>query len=333
MPFHPRAVPANPSSPARLGEELGDVPQKLRVCGPIRLLPWRAMEDRFKSAEKAFRLGFFGNTSLALLKILVGWAAGSRALLADGWHSLSDVLVNGGAWIAHRFSRQEPDEDHHFGHGKAEAFSGFTVGMILLVGGVLVIVSSLGSKANIDTGWKGWLALGVAALSILANVYLAVISRRAARAIDSHGLAALARDNTSDAMAGGLVVLGILGSRTGFDWAEPLVGIVIGILICVMGWRSARESFDVLMDRADPELRDRLARAAAAVEGVRGVQRIRVHPLGTGVVADMEIQVDGGLTVAEGHRIADSVEGEVAAVDDSVKDVHVHVEPWEEATP
>lgn len=278
-------------------------------------------------ADRAFLIGFVGNTALVVLKLIVGWMAGSRALLADGWHSLSDVATNGGTWLAHRFSHRAPDEDHHYGHGKAEAFAGLVVGLILLGGGVAVVVASFSSTARLDPGWKGWLALGVAATSVVTNIWLTLVSRKAAEAAQSQGLAALARDNASDALGSVLVILGILGSHIGLEWAEPTAAVGIGALILWMGWRSTADGFDVLMDRSDPALREALRRLALEVDEVRDVQTVRVHPLGAAFVVDMEISVDGSLTVSEGHRIAHAVESAVTTTQPRVKGVHVHVNP------
>ena len=292
-------------------------------------LPWRAVTGpEPRSAERAFLIGFLGNSALAALKLVVGWTAGSRALVADGWHSLSDVAVNGGTWIAHRFARRAPDEDHHYGHGKLEAFSGLVVGLVLIGGGIAVVVSAWTSEAHLAEGWSVWLALGVAVASILINIGLADVARRGARTSKSQGLAVLARDNLSDALASGLVVLGILGARAGLGWAEPVMAVGIGGLIVWMGWRSITDGFNVLMDRADPSLRERIHTTALGVGEVRGVQSVRVHPLGTNVSVDMEISVDGDLSVGDGHRIAHSVESAVTATHSFVGEVNVHVNPW-----
>jgi cation diffusion facilitator family transporter len=158
---------------------------------------------------------------------------------------------------------------------------------------------------------------------------LAWITLRAARDGTSQGLRALARDNASDAMAGVLVILGIAGAKSGLTWSEPAAAVAIGLLIVILGLRSARDGFDVLMDRVpDPTLRERLTGLAAGVDQVRGVQRVRVHPMGTNHWVDLEISVDGRLTVEEGHRIAHAVEQALVQSNLHVKGVQVHVNPW-----
>jgi cation diffusion facilitator family transporter len=281
-----------------------------------------------RQTERVFALGFWANSALALAKLGVGLLTGSRALVADGWHSLSDILTNGGAWLAHRFARTPPDEDHHYGHGNAEALSSVVLGAVLVAGGLGVIWSSWASEARLTSGPGGWVALGVAAVSIVTNLFLARITRKEGRRARSSGMIALSRDNASDALGGVLVVFGILGSRAQLDWAEAVAAFLIGALIVLMGYRSFSDGMDTLMDRVtDPELRDRIERLAREVEDVREVQMVRIHPLGPAYRVDIEISVDGGLTVEEGHTIAHRVASRIKGSGRGVQDVHVHVNP------
>lgn len=284
-------------------------------------------------AERAFAIGVLGNGALALAKLGVGWASGSVALISDGWHSSSDVLVNGAAWAAHRFARTPADADHHFGHGNAESLAAAVVGGLLIAGGVGVAWNGVDAELALAEGSAYLLVLGVALLSISTNLFLAWQSARAARASRSPGLVALARDNGADASSGLLVIAGVVGSHLGHGWAEPAAAVAIGALIVWLGFRSLREGMDVLMDRvADPGLRERLERTAAAVEGVRGVQSTRVHPLGRAAHAEMELSVDADLTVRAGHRIAHAVESAVLAAHDELQSLTVHVNPAPDGT-
>lgn len=283
------------------------------------------------NAQRAFVLGLLGNVSLAAVKLGVGHVTGSRALTADGWHSLADIGTNGGAWLAHRWGKKPADDDHHYGHGNAEALAGALVGATLVVAGVAVIVSVWRSESVLKEGVSAWVALAVAVLSIVVNLGLAWISLSVGKRERSHGLRALARDNGSDALAGLLVVAGILGSWNGWHWAEPWAGAGIGVLIVWMGAHSLKEGLDVLMERVgDPELRPRIEELARGVEGVRAVRRVRVHPVGGDVLADLAIQIDGETSVADGHELAHRVESTITEALAAVREVQVHVEPHAE---
>ena len=217
-------------------------------------------------------------------------------------------------------------------YGKLEAFAGLIVGLGLLVGGAMVIREGFGSQADPHPGWQGWAVLGVAVVSIFVNLGLAFVAQRADRHQASAGLAALARDNGSDALAGVLVVVALLASRSGLGWAEPVAAVGIGVLILVLGWRTSREGFDVLTDRvADRGLRARVEALGRSVPDVRGVQAVRVHPVGNGVRVDMELSVDADSSVAEGHRIAHAVESRVTKAESLVREVSVHVNPADPA--
>ncbi|MEM7307092.1 MAG: cation diffusion facilitator family transporter [Planctomycetota bacterium] len=276
----------------------------------------------------AYGLSVLVNLMLAAAKLGVGFLATSPALVADGWHSLSDVAVNVLAWAGYRASRTPPDEDHHYGHGNWEAVSGLAVGLAVVAAGVGVVVSVLGGEGGETDPEHGALALAVGVGAGVAKLLLARYTARVGERLNSPSLLAVSRDNLSDAMTGTLVPVAIGASLAGLPWAEPAAAVVIGAVILWMGVQSAREGLDILMDRVpDPEIRERLLRLGGGVEGVMGVQSVRIHPLGSEMRVDMEISVHGELTVKEGHRIAHAVERAVVEAEDHVVEVHVHVNP------
>lgn len=288
----------------------------------------RETEKHQALGDRAHLIGIVVNTLLAGLKLAGGLLTGSPSLTADGYHSISDTATNGVAWVTWRWAQRPPDEDHHYGHGKAEALASVVVGVVLLGAGASVILSALFSGPPGYAGMDAYLAMGAAGISIASNLWLAGVTGRAAEALNSPALRALTRDNRSDALSSVIVVLGVLSTLAGWGGVELVAAAVIGIFIIRMGLQSGREGVDVLMDRvSDLELRPRIHRIAQGVEGVVGVQRVDVHPLGGGVRVDMEISVDGGLTVRKGHEIAHEVEESVTRVEIQVVEVSVHVNP------
>jgi cation diffusion facilitator family transporter len=298
------------------------VPDPHQLSGP------RGGDEGRRRGERAHRIGLGLNTALALMKLGAGTAAGSPALLADGWHSLSDMLTGAVAWLGWRLGGRPPDDDHHFGHGNHETLAGMLVGLVLCAGGIAIAVAGLrGGPVETDLA-HGRIALAAAAVSIVANLVLVRVTLGAARELGSASLMALARDNMGDVLSSLLVVPGVLGSLWGAGWLEPAMTAVIGCLVAWMGLKSIREGLDVLTARV-PEsgLRDEVGATAAAVEGVTGVQRVRLHPVGSALHADMELSVDGSLTVEQGHEIAHRVARAVTGAHPSVVEVQVHVNP------
>ncbi len=278
--------------------------------------------------DRAHLLGVVVNTLLAVMKILGGMLSHSPSLLADGYHSLADTATNTVAWFSFRWASRPPDEDHHYGHGKAEAAAGFFVGLILILAGLGILWGALRAKTPHYEGFEGGVALTVAALSVAANEWLVFVTRRAGKRLNSQSLLALARDNRSDALSSLLVIVGVVSSLFGAGWVEVLATAAIGVLITVLGSHSLKEGLDVLMDRVpDVSLRERARELALGVEGVRGVQRLDVHPLGSDMRMDMEISVDGELSVRKGHAIAHEVGEAVTRGEAGVVEVAVHVNP------
>lgn len=286
------------------------------------------LDGRGARARRAHAVNLAANLALAGGKVAVGAAAGSPALLAHGLENLADLVSNGLAWLGYRAAAKPPDDDHHYGHHNAEALATVAIGILILGAGLAVIWRVIGGLSATERGLAGLAAIATALASIVVCEGLSRYTARVADTLADTSLRALARDKRSDAMTSGLVLVGVAGSFWGVPWIEPPVAALMGAAIAFLGLRTIREGIDVLMQRVDdPLLRGRLEAVARAVPGVRGVQRVRVLPLGSRYRVDLEIDVDGDLSVREGHQIAEAVEDGVLSVAERVVEVHVHVNP------
>jgi cation diffusion facilitator family transporter len=283
--------------------------------------------ERGDPGAGAYALTLAVNLGLAGAKLGMGFVAGSPALVADGWHSLSDVAMNALAWTGYSIAQAPPDEDHHYGHGNWEAVAALIVGLIVIAAGAGIAFGTFFSKSAHTAPEHGALALAVGIGSGLAKLLLARTTARVGNRLNSPSLIAVSRDNLSDALTGSLVPVAIGASLLGVSWAEQACALLIAGVVFWMGAKSAKEGLDILMDRADPKERALIEATAASVPGVLGVQSVRIHPLGTEQRVDMEISVDGTQSVADGHKIAHAVERAVVAAHDHVHHVHVHVNP------
>ena len=284
--------------------------------------------EQHAMGDRAHRLGVVANGLLALLKILGGLGFRSQALLADGLHSLADMLTTAIAWASYRIAARPADDDHNYGHGKAEALAAVLVGMALLGGSVALVASLFGPPQEPYAGFEASAAIAVALVSVFVNEGLYRVAKRAAQAVRSPSLEAVARDNRSDSLSSLVVILGVVGSLLGLPQAELVAAGSIGVLIGILGLRSCREGLDILMDRVtDPHLRGRIQQCAEGVPGVVAVQRIAVHPLGRASRVDLELSVEASLTVQEGHEIAHNVERQVVSMEAQISEVSVHINP------
>ena len=279
-------------------------------------------------ATRVFRRSLWTKGAMALVKISVGLWSGSKALTADGFNSLADVATNGGAWIGYHMAQSPADDDHHYGHGGFEALTALALGMVVLAGAVALIWDAVVHPVPDLAGRDVYFVVAAAVLSIAANLWLARITESAGRVLKSPSLMALARDNRSDVLSSGLVVIGAGANVAGAAWAEPAAAGVIAAMIGAMGLRSAKEGLDILLDRVSDEgLRDRIAEAAQSVAGVHAVHHVRVHPLGREQRVDLYVAVDPHSTVAQAHLVARRVEAAIVAVEPTVLAVHVGLLP------
>jgi cation diffusion facilitator family transporter len=274
------------------------------------------------------RLNVAVNLIMATVKVSIGLAAGSGALVADGLNSTSDIFSNAVAWIGYKLSLRPPDEDHHYGHGNFEPAAAALIGGIILAAGLAIIWRAFSGVDLTASGGLGWAALAAALLSVVISAWLGRVTLKVGREHHSPSLVALGRDKISDAFSSGLAMVGIAGSLSGLTWVEPPATVLVGLWICVLGVHSISDGADVLMDRvSDPKLRGELEAKAKGVSGVECVRDVRVHPLGATYSADLTICVEGTISVSAGHDIAGEVERAITDSIERVAQVVVHVEP------
>lgn len=268
------------------------------------------------------------NIALAVLKFTVGSIAGSRALIADAFNSAGDVLATFAAWLAFRYGLKPPDEDHHYGHQNAEAMAGLLLGGMLCATGVFICIDGiLGLGAEFAPGGPGQIAIYAALTTAVVKEILFQVSIREGRRTHSPTLLASARDHRADVLSSLVAFLGITIARLGYPEFDAIAGIVIGVYILFLSFEPLRDNTAILMHEAPPDLAEQAAEIARQVEGIGGVNQVRVQPIGGTYRMDMSVQVDGDLTVTAAHDLAHAVESRILAQLSNVTEVYVHVEP------
>ncbi|MEZ5965009.1 MAG: cation diffusion facilitator family transporter [Planctomycetota bacterium] len=268
------------------------------------------------------------NVGLAVLKFTVAVLSGSRALLADAFNSAGDVFATFVAWVAFRIGRVPADDDHHYGHENAEALGGLVLGVMLCATGGFICLE----------GVRAWfeethevapqaMALWAAAVTGVVKEALYRASIRVGQRTNSPTLLASARDHRADVVTSAVAFVGILLARAGHPRVDDLAGGLIGIYILALGAKPVRDNLRVLMAGAPPDVAAMAAWHAARADGVRAVGRVQVLPMGGRYQVDLVLEVDGHLTVAEGHEIAHRAEEAIRRAMPGVTAVRVHVEP------
>ena len=244
---------------------------------------------------RAHAVALVANVGLAAVKIAVGVAAGSQVLIADGVNSAGDVVATAIGWVGFTVGRRPPDVDHPYGHGAFEAAAGLAIGAGLVSTGVYVAVDGLRALVAGPAEAPGAVVLAVAvgtALALSRRHWISSKARyttREAERLNSPALRASARDHRADVGLAGGVFVAVVGARAGWPWLAPVAAVGLGAWIGGMGLRPLRDNAGVLLDEAPPGVAEAAQRVAGDVEGVRRVDRVRVHALGTGHVVAIDV--------------------------------------------
>jgi cation diffusion facilitator family transporter len=282
--------------------------------------------ERNRQVRRVLAAILVANWAVALAKMALGLLSQSAAVTADGLHSFIDGGSNVLGLVAMSVASRPADEDHPYGHGKFEALAslgiGAMIGIAMLELGRMALDSLLHDRHPEVTP----LMAGVMGATLLVNLAVTRVERHYGEKLKSTLLLADARHTLSDVFVT-LAVLTSLGLVwLGYPRADGVVALVVMIFVAWVAWGIVRQAVGILSDtvRLDPQ---RVAKAASAVEGVRGCRDVRSRGMEGAVYMDLKIEVDPQLTTAAAHALADAVEARLHAAFPEVIDVVVHVEP------
>ena len=290
--------------------------------------------ERGAVAKRTTLVSVLVNVVLSTLQIVIGYFARSQALIADGIHSLSDLLSDFVVLLANHHSQKDPDEDHPYGHQRFETAASLFLGVVLMSVGAGMLWVSVERIMDPDAiPDVAPIALAIAILTLFMKEGLFRYMLSAAKRVKSSMLVANAWHARSDAASSLVVAIGILGHLLGYKILDPIAALIVGLMIARMGWRFGSESFNDLMDTGidERELQE-ITQTLNETPGVLGVHDIRTRKMGDMVLVDAHIEVDRTLTVEQGHDIA------VAARDmvmrrHRVLDLLAHVDPVDAPKP
>ncbi len=285
--------------------------------------------DRYKATRLATVIGAVVNALLAVTQIVSGWLFQSQALIADGVHTLSDLVSDGVVLFAATKASESPDQDHPYGHGRIETLATIIVGVLLALAalGIAWVAGQRLLTWETLTG-PAPAALAFAVLTLVAKEGLYQYTVRVARRIESPMLQANAWHHRSDAISSLVVLVGIGGAVAGWPWLDAVAAVIVALFILVMAWRLISSSAAELIDTAlEPEQVAKIHQAVTGVPGVTNAHMLRTRKLGNEAAADVHVQVAPRISVSEGHQIADEVYRAVRACMPTLRDVTVHVDP------
>lgn len=275
--------------------------------------------------------GLLVNALLVLVKLIAGIVGHANALVADAVESSADIFSSLIVWMGLSIAVRPADEDHPYGHGKAEPLAAAIVSLMLLgaaVGISIMAVREILTPHHLPSPFTLFVAAGV----ILIKEALYQRVSRVGREVGSTAVAADAWHHRADAVSSLAAFIGIsvaLWGGPGWEAADDWAALVAAMLVAINGVRTLQPAVAGLMDKApDRSVKDRAVDAALKVNGVQHIERLHVRGSGLGFYIDLHAQADPTITLEEAHEIAARVKYAILEALPSVVSVMVHMEPY-----
>ncbi|WP_073155012.1 cation diffusion facilitator family transporter [Seinonella peptonophila] len=279
-----------------------------------------------REAQKGVWIGIVAYVLLATVKITMGYWSHSQVMVADGFNNSSDILLSVAILIGLMVSGQPADHDHHYGHHKAEYIATLVAASFMLLVTLQIWINALISFFQPSDVKIHPYAIYISILSALLMFCVAFYNFRLSRKTDSASLRAAAADNRGDAFVSLGAALGILGSRLGYAWIDPVAAIIVGILIVKTAWSIGKEAIHALMDGFDAKRLLEIEHHVEQIEGIGEVKAIRARQQGKYILVEMTVGVHPDLSVQESHELTERVE-RMLVESMQIRHIHIHVEP------
>ena len=290
------------------------------------------MENQEQTAIRVSRISMLVNLLLSLLKLAAGVLAHSGAMISDAVHSASDVFSTFVVMIGVKLSAKDSDREHPFGHERMECVAAVILSGILLATGLIIgwegVQKILHGKEELAV--PGILAVVAALVSILVKELLFRYVRHFAAKLDSTALMAEAWHHRSDALSSIGALAGVLGARAGFPVLDPLASVVICVFIAKAAFDIFRDAMDKMVDHScDQETEDAIRLCAVEQQEVERIDLLRTREFGNRIYIEMEIAVNGDLSLRQAHAVAERVHDRIEQEFPKVKHIMIHVNPTE----
>ncbi len=286
--------------------------------------------DRFETTKKAGLFGIIGNIFLLCIKVVVGFISKSQAMIADAANSAGDIFASIMTTIGNKIASEPKDEDHNFGHGKAEYIFSLFISMSMIAISLKILYDAICSIIYKNELIFSWWLISVCIITIITKLSLYLYTKSASKKLNNILLEANMKDHRNDCIVTAFTTLSIIASKFGIYWLDGVTGIGISLWILYTGVKIFIESYNVLMDKSlDEDTKNKIIEYINKNPDVRGIKQMHTIPTGYKYIAVITIYLDGALKTFESHEIADKIQYDIASNFDDIESVIVHVEPLE----
>jgi len=275
----------------------------------------------------AIQWSFVGLLATALFQVVIVFLSGSVALLADTMHNFGDAATAVPLWVAFRLARWRPSKRFTYGYGRVEDLAGVAIVLTILLSAMLAGSASIDRLFHPQSVEHLWAVIVASVIGFAGNEAVAIFRIKVGREIGSAALIADGYHARVDGFTSLAVLFGAMGVWLGYPLADPIVGLLITAAIFRIVWDSAKAVFTRLLDGVDPEVIDEIKHAVNHTPRVLDVTEVRVRWLGHRLHAELNVAVDGNLSVEEGHEIAQEVRHQLLHHLRYLSNAIIHVDP------
>lgn len=288
------------------------------------------LKQRHQITKHVTLIGALVNLIVSLLQIIFGWLSYSQALLADGVHTLSDLISDFLVLAASAHAQKQPDEDHPFGHARIETLASVALGLLLIFVAISIAIRGAFSVLDQNNITPDSYALFFAAIAIFSKEILFRYTLNKSKLIHSALLESNAWHHRSDVFSSLVVFAGIGGQLLGIAYLDIAAAFIVALMILKMGFKLSIKAFKELIDTAlEPKTVKQIEDCIQAVNGVFHVHQLRTRSMGGLGYVDVDIEVNPKISISEGHFIATQVETSVKQQFNQIQDIKIHIEPFD----
>lgn len=285
------------------------------------------MEKRYESSQKAGIIGILGNIFLLIIKGAIGFFTHSQAMIADAANSFGDIFASAMTSIGSKIASAPQDDDHNFGHGKAEYIFSLLISLSMIIIAFKLLYDS---TTNLILGTKftfSWMLVLVCFITIITKLSLFLYTLKLYKINNNLLLKANMKDHRNDCIITTFTLISVLLSLINIYWFDSVVGIGISIWICITGIKIFIESYNVLMDKAiDNTTKEEIFEIISTYKEIKGAKHFTSTPVGYQYLISISIDLDGNMSTFESHKIADSLEKKINKLPSVYLSI-IHVNP------
>jgi cation diffusion facilitator family transporter len=279
------------------------------------------------SPERGAYVSIAAYLFLAALKLTVGYIGHSKGLWADGLNNTTDIIASIAVLIGLKISKRPPDDDHAYGHLRAETIASLLAAFIMMTVGIQVVYNAVQSFLNDDQEIPDMLTAYTALFSALFMIGIYRFNLKLSRKTNSASIHAVAQDNKSDALVSIGAFAGILGTKFGAGWVDSAAAAAVGLIICKTAWDIFRDASYSLTDGFDETTLLEIHKTIESVPDVKETTDVKARMHGNEILLEATIHVDADLTVVESHGITETIEEKLQKIH-GITYAIIHIEPY-----